>query len=219
MRVNWLLLLISLFGSALLADSLAYPNSWMAETKDGKSVFVMLSPEWPNERNRNEENADEYPEGYSVSGLYRKGDKSTPVYTVSWYAYRVDLSNDGRYLIRPGPWATDRSDMAVAFYDRGELLRFYRINELTSFTSPFEHTISHFFWKKSWDFDQESNELAIETKTFTSFRFDATTGEIISSYRGDYLGFAVLLALFLAVAVVVAYRIKRRSEGQRPQKQ
>lgn len=186
----------------------------MVKTPDGQHMFVMLGSRGFREAELAGEEDNHVPAGYRFSGLYGLEDDTTPLYTVDWYAHRVDLSTDGRYAIRHGPWASDTSDLACAFYDRGTLLAEYRVTDLVLFTLPWDHSVSHFQWRDESDFDAETNELSIRTKSWSSYRFDATNGEMMSSFRGDYLlvgGFALAGFTF----VLAVYLRKRRRRQQR----
>ena len=205
------LLLILSFPTVLLADSEALPRSWMKQTKDGQHIFVMLGAHGMRQAELDGEWDTDVPAEYRHSGLYVLGD-SSPVYTIDWYALSADVSYDGRYLIRRGPWASKKTDLAVAFYDRGQLLAEHNIDELMLFTVPWQHTVSHFSWQDDWQFDTETNELVISTYSWTEFRFDATTGKITSSFRGDYLFLASLVSgALLLLVLAIRRRQKRRA--------
>ena len=81
--------------------------------------------------------------GYTASGLYLSGDSTTPLWTVQWCAQAVHLSRDGRYLARMGPWASSASDLAIAFYDRGRLLKEYAVKDLVADTESLPRSVSH----------------------------------------------------------------------------
>lgn len=67
-----------------------------------------------------------------------------------WYAFTGHLTNDGRYFVRMGPWASDQeghSDLAVAFYDNGKLLKEYLVKDLIKDVTKLEYSVSHYQWQ------------------------------------------------------------------------
>jgi hypothetical protein len=202
---------LCLVSSALSADSEAMPRSWMKPTSDGRHVFVILGPERVRQAELRDGD-DDVPARYSASGLYVLGE-SAPLYTVDWYAHSVDLSSDGRLAVRHGPWASDKSDLAVAFYDNGKLLAEYEVADVVVFTWPWQHSVSHFTWKDESCFDVTTNELTLSTRSWSSFQFDATTGQVTSSFRGDYLFLAACAGVGLALAVLIIRRIRKRRKA------
>lgn len=197
--ITWLVV----FPFSAAADSPAIPEDFVIQTEDGKHVFVMLSaPSYQqtricNERLKNIENfrrtsdyktclAEDNPkneagEPYPVSGLYRKGAGVKPEYEIDWYAFRVFLSKDGRFLVRMGPWARSFDTLAVAFYGDGRLLNQYPVSALVSDRDSVMHTVSHFFWLKSTSFDRERNRFSVKTVGNDVHEFDVTSGALISS--------------------------------------
>jgi hypothetical protein len=206
-------LLAALFASAVRADSEAMPRSWMEKTPDGLHVFVMLGLHGLREAELNGDEDTDVPADYALSGLYHVGDTKSPLYTVDWYAHSVDLSTDGRYLVRRGPWASSRESLAVAFYENGNLLAAYRVGDLMLFTVPWHHSVSHFEWQEESQFDPGTNKLAMSTHSWTSYTFDAETGEIVSFFRGDYLLVGTLSLMLLAIVVgIIRHRRRRKAQ-------
>lgn len=201
-----LVVLILCVPTCLMADTEARPRSWMETTQDGQHVFVMLGAHGMRELELMGEYDTDVPDDYTTSGLYSIDDFSKPLYSIDWYAYSADVSADGRYVVRHGPWARSTGDLAVAFYDNGRLLREYEIGDLILMPAPWDHTVSHFFWKSDWDFRADQNELYVSTRSLTSFTFNTTTGEVKSSLRGDY----IVLALLAALVVLLIYRWLRK---------
>lgn len=193
---------VVLFPTAVFADTEGAPRSWQTKTIDGEHVFVMLAPDWLRAEEVAGNESSEVPPEYTVSGLYRMRDLSEPVYALDWYAHRVDLSFDGRYAVRHGPWASSTDDLAVAFYDNGHLLHAYEVGDLILMSNPWDYTTSHFFWINDWEFDSDKQELYVSTRVLTRFIFDITTGETKSSLRGDY----IILACFAVCITLLIYR-------------
>lgn len=111
--------------------------------------------------------------------------------TDGWYAFQGFLSNDGRYFVRMGPWASDQenhTDLAVAFYDRGKLLKQYQVKDLIRRESMLEYSVSHYRWRPSQQskptgFTQVSGEEAFHLVMIdkTIYVFELSTGKIIST--------------------------------------
>ena len=95
-RFHALLLLLNIawVPTSLLADSPAPPEPYLLESADGSLRFVMLP--WY------EYSLEVDNQIYKQSGLYNADDATTPLWTIDWYSFSVYLSDDGRYLVRPG---------------------------------------------------------------------------------------------------------------------
>ncbi len=122
-------------------------------------------------------------EPYPASGLYRNDGSATPLWTVEWYAHQVFLSRNGRHLVRMGPWARILDDLAVGFYTDGVPTHTYRIRKLLSDQEAVVHTASHFFWRRSLEFDETRDQLFLETISGDQYVFDADGGQIAESKK------------------------------------
>ena len=120
-------------------------------------------------------------EAYPASGLYPENGSVTPIWSVDWHAPTVYLNGDGRYLIRMGPWAQKRDDLAVAFYDRGKILRAYSIDDLVRNPDDLPRSTSHFRWQKQINLDDENGSFRVATLGNEIYKFDITTGRLTSS--------------------------------------
>jgi len=165
---------------------------------------------------------------YRKSGMYRKGESNKSLWTVDWYSHQVLVANDGQHLIRLGPWASRTFEEAISFFRNGELLASYRINDLVSDENELPHSVSHFEWKKSSNFDEKSMTFNISTIDGNEFTFDVRTGQIekgekksvfflkpllysllkeISIYRLIALS---ILIIFVFAGVLVGIKIRKR---------
>lgn len=192
------LLLASLSASQVRADSIVFPYSWVKPTTDGRHQFVMIAPEPHRQIESYAERDAKLRATYKQSGLYRKGETESPLYAVDWYSYGVNLSNDGRYAVLIGTCYREAAleSRALAFYDKGVLLREYDVGDFMVTTFGLPHSVTMVDWLYESDFDWSHDELSIRTNHLSTFRFDATTGEVISSFRWDYVVLAGLGALF-----------------------
>lgn len=91
--------------SAAFAFRPSPPYPYKKVTNDDRYVFVMIpSP------------SNEGFEGYPVSGLYSNDGSKTPIWSVKWYAFSVDIASDGEHLIKKTSLATSTNQDAVAFF-------------------------------------------------------------------------------------------------------
>ena len=150
------------------ADSPAQPRAYEIATTDGTHLFRMFPP------------GGRSPAGQR-SGLYRTG-SDDPLWTVNWYAPAVELSRDGRYLVRRGPWASSFDDLAIAFYDRGRLLNAYAIHELVPDRDSVQRSVSHFTWLRKLEVDADALRTVLATHD-TVYEFDLRTGQMRQARR------------------------------------
>ncbi|GJM21443.1 MAG: hypothetical protein DHS20C15_13580 [Planctomycetota bacterium] len=125
---------------------------------------------------------------------YVKGRKQVLWRVEGWYAFRVLLSDDGRYLVRLGNWPRGQrpseSHLAVAFYDNGELLAEYSTRALIEDDSKVRPSSSHYTYRAHdgelslvvGDTEKGELPLSFEFSTIDGirYRFDVTTGEIVA---------------------------------------
>jgi hypothetical protein len=177
-----------------IADEEAGPNEYRVVTADKRHVFVMLMPEYSRQWSEALGGHPHLHKIYPKSGLYLADGSKTPLWTVDWYG-GVELSLDGRYLVRWGPWAPARdlkyTTLAVAFYKDGVKLRSYAVRNLVSNPTKLPYSSDHYQWLHSIIFNPRTNRLAIKTfrgrspddeyaeRPGTQLTFDITTGKII----------------------------------------
>jgi hypothetical protein len=177
-----LTLMLLALPSTAFADSPAPPRDYSVVTESGEFVFVMLAREELSAYNqvgfiRRDE---ELRQKYSQSGLYRNDGSSTPLWTVDWYSFSVEISSDGRHLAKFGPWAGsgDYGELAIAFNEDAKEIASYRVDQLV--TIPFypflPHSKSHYEWLKTSEFDDKQGTLDIETMSGERYTFNIATG-------------------------------------------
>lgn len=165
--------------SSAFADKEAPMCTYTITSSDGKYILVMRSP---NSAEKAEE-IRKIRSKYSQSGLYFNDGSTNALWTIDWYAHNVELSSDGIHLVRRGPWASSIMDEALTFFAKGELLRSYRINQLVDNPWLMPRSVSHFSWKKMSSMDDQNKSYHLRTIHGESYRFDVTTGRIVSSFR------------------------------------
>ncbi|MDP1590034.1 MAG: hypothetical protein Q8M07_19935, partial [Prosthecobacter sp.] len=107
--------------------------------------------------------------------------------TKGWYTFEGYLSEEGRYFVRMGPWASDQAnhtDLAIAFYDRGKLLKQYQVRKLIKKTDLIENSVSHYNWRPQIQtepngFKGGTFHLVMIDKTAHSF--DVSTGKLLTT--------------------------------------
>lgn len=176
--------ILAMFPSASFADSPAPPVPLFTTSERGDFVFKMVPGKYRFEGEKVITVREPYGVAYSMD---QDGNLAEMWKTEGWYAFKVYLSDDGRYLVRMGLWAGDQeghSDLAVAFYDKGKLLREYRVRDLLKERDVLEYSVSHYMWgaaiqSEPVGFKGLTFKLTMIDKTAYSFAFD--TGQVILS--------------------------------------
>lgn len=171
-----------------LADSPAAPRPWVATSERGDFFFKMVPPKWKNEGDRYVVERKPFGVTYQIS---EDGEFKEVWRTEGWYTFEGHLSEDGRYFVRFGPWASDQehhTDLAIAFYDRGKLLKEYQVKDLIRKPDLLEESVSHYIWRPETQsepngFYGETFHLVMIDKT--SYSFDYETGEIITREKDE----------------------------------
>ncbi|CAN5633409.1 hypothetical protein BH09PLA1_BH09PLA1_06490 [soil metagenome] len=207
------------FASAARADSPAPPFSYTKPSPDGRFLFVMLPRATLDDEMRrwNEETTAKLRairQTYTQSGLYRNDGSSTPLWTVDWYSYDVDVASDGIHLVRHGPWASRTDQEAFSFFANGKLVRIYAISELIDLKFLLSQSVSHFQWSDGGWLDDAALRYAISTKDGNTFVFDITSGAIVQETRHarmkKWAAFAIIAVVVVALIVRAARRRKIR---------
>jgi hypothetical protein len=113
---------------------------------------------------------------YSASGLYPNNGTVVPRWTVDWYAGETHVSRDGRFLVRVESFPSDYTEVVLAFYDRGKLLREFAVGDLVSRPEVLQRTVSHFLWLDGVDLRDTTQTLRLRTLPGEAHTFDITTG-------------------------------------------
>jgi hypothetical protein len=160
----------------------------------GRCFFTILPPHWNN-------HGEVTREPFGVAYELRDDGSLNELWRVKgWYSFRCFLSDDGRYLVRLNDWPVghklSKEDAAIAFYDRGKLLRQFSTADLVKDETKVHPSASHYEWffrpkELAEDFPgPEAPQYADPTNTFClttvdgiTYTFDATKGEITASRR------------------------------------
>ncbi|HKZ55002.1 MAG TPA: hypothetical protein VJ123_05955 [Anaerolineales bacterium] len=161
---------------SVFADWPRIPYDYTQLAPGGRFVFVMLTPE---EERQVPSIRSQYPE----AGMYRNDGSATPLWTVDWYSFKVDLTSDGVYLVRWGPWPGwgEFGELALAFYRNGHKLKSYKVRDLVAIPELLPRSASHYQWLKSALFNDAARVVKVETYNGETYAFDVTTGAVILS--------------------------------------
>ena len=184
----FVVLLVFTFPSYSFGDKFAPQSSYIVISSNQKYVFVMIAPlsaerdasNWI-EPKKNE--IIEIRRKYSKSGMYLNDESNTLLWSVDWYRYGVEISNDGVSVISTAGMASEMESTALTFYSNGNPVQSYTVNQLVKNKRKMQHTASHFFWEKESLFDREKNRYYIETLDEMHYIFDTSNGAIISSSK------------------------------------
>lgn len=198
-----------------LADTPSTPCSYKVESANKEFVAVVLAPQEAREREclsqgpEKKKEADELRKNYPSGGVYSRV-SAQPKWTFDWWASTVHLANDGRHLVREGPWASEPTDEAVSFFEDGKLLKTYQVNELVSDMSKVRRSVSHFEWENGFVLDDASQTLTISTLERKRLKFDLATGELIPTPEETKpsSGFCLGSVLLLGLAILSRCRIR-----------
>ncbi len=171
-----------------IADSPAPPYPWVITSAGGKYLFKMVPAK---QREEDGESVVER-EAFGVAFKITEDGKFEEIWqTNGWYTFGGFLSEDGRYFIRFGPWASDKkkhTDLAIAFYDQGALLMEYQVRELIKQPDMLEYSVSHYEWRPAIQTEPDGFQDGIFHLVMidkTTYDFDYKTGKIISSGRDE----------------------------------
>jgi hypothetical protein len=154
--------------------------SYKKEVGNGQYVFIMLAVKGAPLLEPDQPPVSPSGTVYPASGLYRNNGSVAPLWTVDWYDHEEDIYvfADGQHLIRRGPWASNMSDLALAFYENGKLLQSYSIADLVEDESRLPHSVSHFKWAADISFNDSRNQLIVETYDGQRYVFEVKPGRV-----------------------------------------
>lgn len=127
-------------------------------------------------------------EGRGTAYRLKEGIKTT-LWSVGWFAQKVELSNSGDDLVRYGPWASDLTgwtDLAIAFYRKGKLVKQYQVKDLLKDASRLDETASHYYWQpqtttRPVGFSADGKTYHLVMVDRTTYDFDVSTGMILKT--------------------------------------
>lgn len=162
------------------ADEEVAPYPYVTASEDGRCYFKMIPAVDAEGRSDREK-------GSGAAFRVGAGGQDEELWRVEgWYAFKTELSRDGRYLVRIGNWPRGRmpSDdhLAIAFYDRGVLLKSYSTKDLIRSPEAVRPTVSHYHFGRPLGFEPPPDErFRLQTVDGLLYTFDVTTGAIVSA--------------------------------------
>jgi hypothetical protein len=117
---------------------------------------------------------------YNRSGMYRNDGSGVPLWTVDWYATRVDPSPDGIHAVRLEPCPTGLGGEVLGFLAGGSVLRSYQLEDLIMHPKRLDHSGSYFRWLDGNRCDWGRFTYTVRTAEGRSLAFDVRSGELVT---------------------------------------
>jgi hypothetical protein len=160
------------------------PCSYKSYTvPDRDYFFLMLKPSPPGEAPElwwdHVEDGDPSTVRYTKSGMYRNDGSGVPLWTVDWYAPRVDPAADGVHAVRLEPCAADCGGEVIGFIAGGRVLGSYRIEDLVERPGALDRSCGYVRWLAGDRFDQGRLVYTVRTTEGRRIRFDVRSGRMI----------------------------------------
>jgi len=193
----------------LLAGTIAAQASWIAPTpfsvysQDGRRVFQFEPNSW-------EDLAPDEQMTATIS-LYEDDEVIYVVDDFRFLAFESSFvfSDCLNYFAFFYP---DTFTYALAFYENGQLIRRYRVDELMRRMPRFSTSVGH-FWENhdARTFDPEINLLTVTTVDRQTHVFDITTGELVETNAPlQWWAWAAISGIVILAAALVYVIIRHR---------
>jgi hypothetical protein len=121
--------------SPTFADSVPPPRPFEVDSRTGEFLLRMTPPPDEDEPGRGE--------------VYRRGEDESPLWSVSWYARQVFLSDDGRCAVRVNSRPHGVEELAVGISCEGGSSREWAVEDLVGHPEVLERTASGVVWLAS----------------------------------------------------------------------
>ena len=174
------ILAAAVFALMPIAVSADEEKSYEQLSPNGKYVFVMLS-KTPDTGGK----VDTLKARYRHSGLYRANNHRKSLWRVNWYSSRVHISSDGAHLARIGRTSVspvgdkpNMAQLALAFYNNGNLIKKYTIEDLIRDPRSLFKSKDGFEWQNRIAFDDSSKSLEVALVTGQTKVFDIKSGSM-----------------------------------------
>lgn len=165
-----------MFNICLFADKDVEPEAYIKTTEDGKHYFKMVPMGKGNGEGILFKVNSAYPIAQNADSIIWK--------TTGWYSRFVYLSDDIKYLVRIGDWPrgkkTKDTDLAIAFYNNGILVKSYSTKDLIKFPKAMPLTVSHYTFLREIIGFESSQNFSIVTSDNIEYKFDVTNGKILA---------------------------------------
>ena len=196
-----------LLDSILIADQESWPEPHVITSINYKYYFKM----YPDSIDSYDDN-----KGYGIAFKRTHQLEDSLLWKVSgWYAFSVFISNDGNYLVRLGNWPDKprlKIDLAIAFYNRGELIKSYSTSDIIKDSTKIRYSVSHYSYYNRYEFDAWYNKFKLVSVDDIIYTFDIKTGKIISQEKNNYFkrfinkhGFHHLIYFFISIPLILLF--------------
>ena len=222
-KIFLLCLMISLLTLALISRvasaSIYFAGDYIIQIPTANLTFVMLAPEDFFVSHKD----SVIREKYSESGFYDIKDATNLIQRIDWYAeeQHVHITSDGKHLVRVGGLAPSNSNLGVAFYEDGELIKSYPRHDLEKLDLfllyPSNPSSLYYSHHRSYELKEETQEFFVRVQEKEVFIFDSSTGELIS---GRLIGtrnnifiiiwMTAFIAIVLGLPLYGLYRLVKR---------
>lgn len=178
MRFFVTILAILVFSSGtLFADDEQSTYAYISAGHGGRAYFKMV----PDPKKHYTHKA-----GTGTMYVLQRDGSSKKLWSLSgWYAFRTYPSHWGRYLVRLGNWPRGRTisdkHLAIAFYDRGKLIKRYSTKDLIKHPTRIQPSVGHYrYLRKAIGFIGYSKRFVLVTWDNMRYDFDVRSGKIVS---------------------------------------
>ena len=117
---------------------------------------------------------------YTGSGMYRNDGSGVPLWTVDWYATRVDPSPDGVHVVRLEPCPTGLGGEVLGFVAGGRVLRSYWAQDLIAHPERLDRSDGYLRWLAGSRHEWERFTYTVRTAEGRSLAFDVRSGELVA---------------------------------------
>lgn len=179
-----ILVLATVIATASFADEPPSQKSWIKASEGGTAIFKMIATDWDYSESEHKEIRKPHGIAYTMD---EEGNLNKQWESNGWYAYEGFISDDGRYFVSLDPHTTDQAnhtDIAIVFYDRGTLLKQYRVCDLIKDPSRLSDSVMYYDWLpvvRSFPDRISGHTFWLTMIDKTQYAFDVKTGAIIQS--------------------------------------
>ena len=173
------------------ADEFGNPGPLAFSAVEPSNVFATVVP-----CEHNDDGSEKRPAHGFVYQLDAEGKPTVKYRIQGWYSCDMQLSSDGRVLVGVQPFQPGRepksSDVGIAFFKDGVLMRRYLVGELVKDNSLLRRTVSFYRWLDETHLGTREGVVAdrpyldlngvfhLTTIDRLTYSFDAATGKILS---------------------------------------
>lgn len=117
---------------------------------------------------------------YTRSGMYRNDGTGVPLWTVDWYATRVDPSPDGVHAVRLEPCPVELGGEVLGFVANGRILQTYRVEDLVTHPERLDRSGGYVRWLAGTRSDWAGLVYMVRTADGGKLTFDVRRGAIVA---------------------------------------